>query len=624
VASASPAFVSGAGQTGTSVSIEVAVDEHTTALVRAQLSQAMGSHPVADDVRADVNQMVTELLTNVIQHEDARVVSVEAAVSPDGAVLVSVTGGTSEPATLLMHPAGLPDQSSVTGRGLVMLDALSSSWGTRRHQGTTTVWFTVNDAQTASRPGDAVPSLGALMDVSSSAPKDAATRAAVIAEHAALEAAATARNAAQHARAARALAASVAADAVADAAARTRNAVQAQADQMASMLAAAASNQATTVSESITEGDEAEAARRALQVEAAVTSAAAAKAQETARAAALVARDVAAAATAVASTTEAAATAMEREVLEVAQAVQAITTATAERAATDTMERDDAVALATREAGAATQRLHEAHLQLQRAGLHDRMVALALQEAMLTRLPESDDLQLAARYLTAAKQDQVGGDWYDALTLPGATTVVIGDVIGHDIKAAASMGQLRNVLRALVWDRDDPPSAALARLDRANRDLHIDTIATLVIVAIEPPTTTEPISVATLRWSNAGHPGPVLIHADGTVVTLDGATDLLLGVRPGSTRHDHTHPVPPGATLFLYTDGLVETRTEGIDTGQRRLLDTLRTHHQLEPAELLDAVLTDMVGNQPDDDVAVLAVRFSRHATQPGNTTPAN
>ena len=93
-------------------------------------------------------------------------------------------------------------------------------------------------------------------------------------------------------------------------------------------------------------------------------------------------------------------------------------------------------------------------------------------------------------------------------------------------------------------------------------------------------------------------------------MALDDTTDLLLGVRPGIVRRDHTHPVPPLATLFLYTDGLVESRTRDLESGQERLLDSIGNHHHLDPGELLDAVLDDMVGDRPTDDVAALAVRF--------------
>jgi serine phosphatase RsbU (regulator of sigma subunit) len=442
-------------------------------------------------------------------------------------------------------------------------------------------------------------------------PEALASLAAITAEHAAADAAAKTADAARSARAARSVAATVAATAVAEAAARTVEAVQLQADELAAEVAIAAAEAAATVSSSITEGGDAEAARAALLVGATVVSAAAAKAEETARAAVLVARAVAAAAAAIAATTAAEASAMEDEVLDAALAVRETTAATAQQLATETLARAATIATATRASAVASERLREANLQLQRASRHDRTVALALQDAMLTQLPEPVDLQLAARYLTAAEQDQVGGDWYDALIQPtGTTTLVIGDVIGHDITAAAMMGQLRNILRALAWERNHPPSDVVGRLDRAMRDLGVDTMATLILVSVEPASPDRPDSVRTLRWTNAGHPAPILIHADGEAVLLEQASDLLLGVEAGAVRRDLQHSVPAGATLLLYTDGLVETREHSITTGQERLLAAARTYHQLEPGALLDAVIADMVGDRPADDVAVLAVRF--------------
>jgi serine phosphatase RsbU (regulator of sigma subunit) len=258
------------------------------------------------------------------------------------------------------------------------------------------------------------------------------------------------------------------------------------------------------------------------------------------------------------------------------------------------------------------QQLLEANRRLRAIAAHDRTVALALQDAMLTRLPEPDHLHLVARYLTATGTEQVGGDWYDALILPGgATTVVIGDVAGHDINAAAAMGQLRNMLRAFAWDHpEDRPSTIMSRLDRAAHELTPGTLATLVLLEVEQPPADRAIGMRELRWTNAGHPPPILLHADGTAVMLDTAHDLLIGAAPDRPRHDHTHSAPPGSTLILYTDGLIETRTADIDAGQARLLDSLRAHHRLPTGELLDAVVVEMVGSQPDDDVAILAVRF--------------
>ncbi|SOD70767.1 PAS domain S-box-containing protein [Jatrophihabitans sp. GAS493] len=257
------------------------------------------------------------------------------------------------------------------------------------------------------------------------------------------------------------------------------------------------------------------------------------------------------------------------------------------------------------------ERLHEANRRLLELARHEHTVARSLQDAMLTRLPEPDHLHLVARYLTASEGDQVGGDWYDAVILPsGRTVLMIGDVVGHDIGAAAMMGQLRNMLRALAWDRDEPPSQIVKRLDRAIRDLKVSTLATMAMVRVEQDAEDEATGNRTLRWSNAGHPPPVLVHDDGTVIVLDGAPDVLLGVDPRRPRHDHLHSAPPDSTLLLYTDGLTERRDRDLDTGQAALVTALKRHHQLELDEMLDATIYDMVGTQPADDVAVLAVRF--------------
>ena len=264
---------------------------------------------------------------------------------------------------------------------------------------------------------------------------------------------------------------------------------------------------------------------------------------------------------------------------------------------------------------AAAERLQVANRRLREVAEHERTVAQALQAAMLTRLPEPDHLHLVARYLTASTDEQVGGDWYDALVLPsGATTIVIGDVVGHDILAAALMGQLRNMLRTLAWDRDEPPSEIVARLDRAMRDLRLETFATLIMLRIEQDEQDRRDGTRTVRWTSAGHPAPLLLLADGTTELLSRPNDVLLGIAPESLRHDHVHRMLPESTLLLYTDGLVETRTQDVVEGQRRLAATVAEHRDLVPDDLLDAILADMVGPDPDDDVALLAVRMHDEA----------
>ena len=239
-------------------------------------------------------------------------------------------------------------------------------------------------------------------------------------------------------------------------------------------------------------------------------------------------------------------------------------------------------------------------------------VAETLQRAMLTHLPESDHLRIAARYLPAHAQDQVGGDWYDAFLTPdGATVVAIGDTSGHDIGAAADMGQLRTLLRGYAVDRDEPPSSTMRRLDQAMATFSIDTLATVVLARIEQEPAYAALGMRRLRWTNAGHPPPVLLHADGRVEALATPPDLLVGVRPDCLRSDHVLPLPPGSTLLLYSDGLIEQRAtdRSIDAGISLILERLAGHADLPLEELLDRLLDDLQDGR-EDDIVVLAVRM--------------
>lgn len=255
---------------------------------------------------------------------------------------------------------------------------------------------------------------------------------------------------------------------------------------------------------------------------------------------------------------------------------------------------------------------------VQRALLHEeqRHALGTLQSALMPQLPPPGVLELAARYRPASRKDQVGGDWYDAVVMPsGQTAVMIGDVVGHDIGAAAIMGQLRNMLRAFAWATEDAPSTNVGRLDQAMEDLHVDAMASLVYARIEPMEDGNPHGADgwhLLRWTNAGHPPPVLVDADGTLTWLDESPDLMLGVLPGGTRGDHRTPMPPDSTLLLYTDGLVERRSEDLDLGLERLGRAVARHRGRGIDAFLDGVLGDLLGHQRPDDVAALAVRFNR------------
>ena len=231
-------------------------------------------------------------------------------------------------------------------------------------------------------------------------------------------------------------------------------------------------------------------------------------------------------------------------------------------------------------------------------------VAAVLQQAILPCLPVMDGYEMAARYLPAEDAEAVGGDWYDAITgADGRLTMVIGDVTGHDMAAAAGMGQLRGMLRAYLVDRHEPPSALLHRLDAANHALGEPVMATAIVAVLD--------RIATgghrLRWSNAGHPPPLLIHRDGTVETLTG-NDMLLGVNRFARRHTWTYPLPAGSTVLLHTDGLVDHRGRRVDDGSALLHRRLRTARRARVEHLLEDVIAGVPARHADD-IALLAVR---------------
>ena len=250
--------------------------------------------------------------------------------------------------------------------------------------------------------------------------------------------------------------------------------------------------------------------------------------------------------------------------------------------------------------------LHQARLYSQQRELAD-----ALQRSMLTEPPQPDQGEIVVRYVPAAEGVEIGGDWYDAfLQRGGATVLAIGDVVGHDTRAAAAMGQVRGLLRGISYSSGGSPAEVLSELDRAVQGLALDTMATALVAHLEP-TTGDEVGRMRLRWANAGHPPPVLLASDGTVVLLDGKqADLLLGVAPDTVREDHVAVLAPGSTVLLYTDGLVERRDRDIDAGTQQLLEVLGECGGLPLDELCDRVLQRMFLPDAEDDVAVLAVRL--------------
>ncbi|CCH85537.1 Sensor phosphatase [Modestobacter italicus] len=238
-----------------------------------------------------------------------------------------------------------------------------------------------------------------------------------------------------------------------------------------------------------------------------------------------------------------------------------------------------------------------------------RGIAEVLQRSLLTDPPEPDHLEVAVRYVPAATDAQVGGDWYDAFLLgDGRTALVIGDVTGHDRYAAAAMAQVRNVLRGVAHCQQGSPATVLTALDRAMRDLAVDTLATAVLAVVEQRPEDADRGVRVLRWSNAGHPPPMLLSPEGRVTVLEQDPDLLLGLDPSAPRADHVQELRPGATVLFYTDGLIERRGVALDAGISWLAGVLAAGAELSVDELCDRLLGELAG-AVEDDVALLVVR---------------
>ncbi|MGQ7296444.1 SpoIIE family protein phosphatase [Quadrisphaera sp. KR29] len=273
----------------------------------------------------------------------------------------------------------------------------------------------------------------------------------------------------------------------------------------------------------------------------------------------------------------------------------------------------DEVATATDMAGRAGLALDNARLYRQQRDLSE-----ALQRSMLTAPVQSDHLQVVVRYTPAAESTQVGGDWYDAFLQPdGAVVLTIGDVLGHDARAAATMGQVRSLLRGIAVATGAGPASVLAGVDRAMSTLQVATTATAVVARFEQ-TDEEgerqgPRTGRTLRWSNAGHPPPVVLDPSGGVTPLVAAeSELLLGVLPETERSEAEAVVVEGSTVLMFTDGLVERRDQSLELGLARLQQTLvaLAGRGLELEALCDAVLERMLSERPEDDVALVAVRL--------------
>jgi PAS domain S-box-containing protein len=260
-------------------------------------------------------------------------------------------------------------------------------------------------------------------------------------------------------------------------------------------------------------------------------------------------------------------------------------------------------------------------LALERASLFERehTTAETLQRSLLPdRLPNVPGIVLEARYLPVTRNMEIGGDWYDAFRLPdGRLAVAAGDVMGKGLTAAAGMGRVRNALRALALT-DPRPAAVLAGLDRLFTATELDEQVTTVAYLVVDPVTGEGLA------GNAGHLPPLLLSRDAPprLDTTEAGTPLGWAC----PRQQYVFRLPPGTTAVLYSDGLVENRRRGLDTGLDELVSVAaqaRPGMVEDPARLLEYLVDRMLtGYEQDDDVTVLVLHVPRRDGAPPERVP--
>jgi signal transduction histidine kinase/DNA-binding response OmpR family regulator len=246
-------------------------------------------------------------------------------------------------------------------------------------------------------------------------------------------------------------------------------------------------------------------------------------------------------------------------------------------------------------------------LRLENARLYEaeHRIASTLQHSLLPHtLPRVPGAVVASRYLPGSSEAEVGGDWYDAISGPDQQLyLVIGDVVGKGVQAAAGMGQLRNALRAYILEGFDC-GPALTRLNRLVDNLGRRQFATVVCVCFDPAT-------RRLRYSSAGHPSPVLAAPGGTGRFLyDSALGPPIGALADADYPTLETRLEPGSRLLLYTDGLVEDRRHGIDIGLAELRTTVGTATG-HVEDLLDGLLAKAARQSRRDDIALLALQVT-------------
>ena len=266
-------------------------------------------------------------------------------------------------------------------------------------------------------------------------------------------------------------------------------------------------------------------------------------------------------------------------------------------------------AYAQRDLEFAEELARRAAVSIDNSELHSETLAVAvrLQHAVLPAgLPDIAGCDVAACY-AASGRTEVGGDFYDVVALDGGRVALfVGDVMGRGVQAAASMAQMRASVRAYIAT-DPLPEVVLTKLDRMLAQYGNEQLVTLAYLLVDP-------SRDELLFANAGHPAPILLRADGSVEQLPCADGAPLAVVEGG-RRQHRVPFGPGDTVLLFTDGLIERRTEDIDEGRAKLSSALVALAHDDLGDGLRRTVATMGAEAHEDDVAAVALR--RHTARP-------
>ena len=237
----------------------------------------------------------------------------------------------------------------------------------------------------------------------------------------------------------------------------------------------------------------------------------------------------------------------------------------------------------------------------------EHRVAETLQRSLLPELPSLPGLDLAARYVAGGADQEVGGDWFDVFPIEGGRVgLAIGDVMGHDLVAATNMSQIRAALRAYAW-QGDTPAGVLDQLDRFVTTFALTPLVTVFYGVLDAP---EADGTRILRYANAGHLPPLLQTPEGAVQDLAGGGSVIVGGLLAHRREQAEQRLTVGSTIVLFTDGLVETPSEGLDDSLAALAERIASQEpSLSVDQLSEWVLRGATGDQKDD-VALLIARI--------------